>query len=967
MNYLHGVKWLSIPLVIGLLLLPVVVVSAPLARPSQEPVSTPANTSILLFIENAGQFHPDARFQVRGANGGVLWLAEDALWVVKSAVSLRLSFPGANPSTGSGQRPHPRLEPFDRLETVVNYYHGNDPAHWCTDVPVWGGVRYVDLYPGVDLEITGQDNRWTWRLVAKTPSPALPLPGGGSEGGGVRLRVEGADDVTLDGATLRLSTAVGDLALPLPAAPDTALSGQATVQHTAPETFDVTSPFAAPATPHASRLTNHALQDNPDHLLFSTFLGGDNNDKGGPLAVDDDGAMYMAGRTATPTFPTTPGAHDTTLTGNEDIFVTKLNAAGSDLVYSTFIGGDETIYEYPKVEGAHDIAVDSSGVAYLSGGTTAADFPTTPGAYDSTGTGFDNILVKLDSSGGLAYSTHLPGTTGNMSAIAVDGAGMIYVTGTTGDPDFPTTDGAYDRTFGYSTDVFLSKLNPAGQGQNDLLYSTYLGGIYHDYVTEIVVDGEGVVHAVGTSSGDFPTTAGAYDTTFNGTLPPGGVPSPTNVVFFKLDPAGNGAADMLYSTYLGGTATINEGGNGIAVDAAGMVYLTGDTWADDFPTTPGAFDTTYNGYGDAFVSKLNPAGNGAADLIYSTYLGGWWIDGGGHGIAVDGDGEIYILGETYSDDFPVTPGAYQSERQGYTDVVVTRLRPQGAGEADLIYSTFLGGSYLDYGGDLVVRGEHTVYVAGRTASDDFPTTEGAYDTTFGGGTCGSYPCDDAFVAKLQVKPSYIITGTVVDTGGQPILGVRVSAGGTYQGTTDTGGRYTITDLAPGAYTLTPSRSGYFFSPGTRTVTIPPSASGQDFVGLHIVKESAIPPWQAVSYGDAVTYTVRLVYPNDRTRVLYDPVPTYTAYISGSLSAPSDVAYDPVADAISGTLSLTATLPTTVSFSVQVEITGTADFAPLILNRACVHPVDGGLADCEWSNEVWNFTCVWPIYLPLVLR
>lgn len=198
-------------------------------------------------------------------------------------------------------------------------------------------------------------------------------------------------------------------------------------------------------------------------------------------------------------------------------------------------------------------------------------------------------------------------------------------------------------------------------------------------------------------------------------LPCQAFPCPRNVVFFKLDPAGNGSADLLYSTYLGGTAKINERGGGIAVDEAGMVYLTGSTWAEDFPTTTGAFDTTHDGsYGDGFVSKLNPSVNGAADLLYSTFLGGSYIDNGGYAIAVDETGDIYVVGDTYSDDFPVTLAAYQRKRKDYTDVTVTRLRPQGAGEADLIYSTYLGGDYLDYGRGIAVGQGESVYLTAIT-------------------------------------------------------------------------------------------------------------------------------------------------------------------------------------------------------------------------------------------------------------
>ncbi len=830
MSFSPTLRWLSIPLALGLVLglWPMVMASSPAIQGSQEPVSTPANTSTLLFIENVGQFHPEARFQVRGANEGTLWLADPsagsgppALWVSLRGCNLKLSFPGANP--------RPRLEPFDRLPTAVNYYHGNDPAHWYTNVPVWGGVRYVDLYPGVDLEITGQDNHWTWRLVAKTPSPALPLPGGGSEGGGVRLRVEGADDVTLDGATLRLSTAVGDLALPLPAAPDAALSGQATVQHTAPETFDVTSPFAAPATPHASRLTNHALQDNPDHLLFSTFLGADDNDKAYGLAVDGDGETYVTGNTYSPGFPTTPGAFDPSFDGENEMFVTRLNASGSGLVYSTFLGGTVDAGDPPD-ERAWDIAVDGDGAAYITGETRSDDFPTTPGAFDTTyNPGYalpgeppeaNPFVTKLDSSGSLAYSTYL-GPSSEGKGIAVDGAGMIYVTGRTGSEWFPTTDGAYDRSLAFSGDFFVLKLNPAGQGQSDLLYSTYVGLEAQDFPQDIAIDEAGVVYVIGYTQGEFPTTAGAYNTTSG------------SVVFFKLNPAGNGAADLLYSTYLG--TGLNEYGWGIAVDAAGVVYLTGGTESADWPTTPGAFDTTHNGFGDVFVSKLNPAGNGAADLLYSTYLGGWYIDNGGYAIAVDDAGDIYVVGDTYSEGFPTTPDAFQVTKQSYPDLFVTRLRPQGAGAADLVYSTYLGGNDMDYGRGIVVGSGETIYIAGYTRSSDFPITAGAYDTTFGGGTCGSYPCYDAFVAKLQVKHSYIIVDKVTDPSDDPQSFTFTTTGTGYTGFSLTDadtpndqqlvpGDYSVSETVPGGWDL--SDLGCSSALGTSTIdtTSPPTAT-----------------------------------------------------------------------------------------------------------------------------------------------
>lgn len=959
-------RWISI-LASSLLALGVLVTDVTSSQPPDVAGGIPPDDS-LSFVENRGQFPPEARFRGYGASPGPLWLADDAVWVVAQgqdrSTVLRLTFPGANA--------HPQLEPFGRQDTVFNYYQGDDPANWHPALPVWGGVRYVDLYPGVDLEIVGRGKSWIWRLACEA-GDAFALRD-------VRLRIEGADAVTRADDALRLTTPAGDLTLPLLAVNDIPRTQPSIVEQGV--AYHVTAPFASPVTsqpPHsntqyATRTSPHVSHDVPADLLFGTFLGGEGDDEAHALAVNDDGEVILTGNTYSPGFPTTPGAFDPAFDGESEIFVARLTADGGDLAYATFLGGTSAIEDRPD-ERAWDVAVDGDGAAHITGETHTDDFPTTPGAFDTTyNPGYDlpedppeanPFYTQLDSSGALAYSTYL-GPTSEGKGIAVDGTGMVYVVGRTGSEWFPTTEGAYDRSLAFSGDFFVLKLDPAGQGQNDLRYSTYVGMTAQDWPQDIAVDETGAVYVIGSTEGAFPTTTGAYDTTFNGTLPCQAIPCPRSVVFFQIDPAGNGTADLLYATYLGGSATINEQGLGVAVDAAGIAYLTGNTWAEAFPTTPGAFDTTYNGYGDAFVSQLNPAGNGAADLLYATYLGGSYIEWGSHDVTVDERGDVYVVGATYSDDFPVTSSVYQSGLQDYVDVTVSRLRPQGNGPADLVYSTYLGGDYVDDGYAIAVGPEETVYVAGRTASSDFPSTAGAYDTTFGGGTCGASACDDAFVAHLRVEPRYVITGTLVDPEGEPILAVPISAGADYQGATNTRGEYTIADLEPGEYLLTPQGDGYFFLPETRRVTIPPSATGQDFTGYHILKESTAPRLAPLDYGDVVTYTVRLLYANDRDVVLYDPVPTYTTYISGSLHAPAGVAYDPATEAISGSLHLTASTSAIVTFAVQVEITGTAESAPFILNRACVHPMHGGLADCLWSNEVLNNIYGRSIYLPLVL-
>jgi len=606
----------------------------------------------VMFVENVGQLDRAVRFQARGG-AGTLWLAEDALWITlfeagdegaeRQGVDLRLSFPGANPD--------PRLEPFNRLETTVSYFVGDDPDRWRSDAPVWGGVRYVDLYPGIDLEVTGEGGRWALRLRVRP----------GADLSQVRLRVAGAESVDLvEGEGLRLHTAVGDYALPLLRVQDLPKGtiGRASVQELDSQIFDVTAPFAlsAPSAPG---------QDNPFQLLYGAYLGGDADDYGGDVAVDGHGAAYVVGRTGSSDFPTTPGAFDVTYNGGSvyggDVFVVKINPDGT-LAYAAFLGGSEGDYGY---------------------------------------------------------------------GIAVDGYGAAYVTGGTDSPDFPVTPGAFDSTWNSSGDAFVVKVSPGGDA---LVYATFLGGSGHERGNGIAVDGNGAAYVTGeTLSSNFPTTAGAFDGTYNGGSIYGGDA-------FVVKVASNGSA-LAYSTFLGGHR--DDSGSGIAVDGSGAAYVTGSTLSDNFPTTPGAFDTTYGGgyySGDAFVVKVTP--NGGA-LAYSTFLGGY-RDDSGSGIAVDGSGAAYVAGTTASSDFPTTPGSFDpTYNGGYEDpedAFVVKVAPDGS---TLLYGAFLGGgdSY-DVGRGIAVNDEGAAYVVGYTSSTDFPTTPDAFDTTYNYNS-------DAFVAKVS--------------------------------------------------------------------------------------------------------------------------------------------------------------------------------------------------------------------------
>jgi len=389
----------------------------------------------------------------------------------------------------------------------------------------------------------------------------------------------------------------------------------------------------------------------------------------------------------------------------------------------------------------------------------------------------------------LAYSTYL-GELSNFSGcrIAVDASGNAYVAGPTASGYFPTTPGAFQPSFaGGQYDVFVAKLNPSGSA---LVYSTYLGGTDGESSSGIAVDAGGNAYVTGsTYSSDFPTTAGAlHPSTF-----PRNFPNYYSLSFVtKLDPTGSA---LVYSTYLTTYSTPYppsedvSRSTAIAVDAGGNAYVTGVAGTDvagspEFPTTPGAFQSTYSGNADAFVMKLNPTGSA---LVYSTFLGGSDADEA-TGIAVDADGNAYVTGTTNSTNFPTTAGAFQPGiNEGLcqapntgkmiqcSDVFVTKLDATGSA---LIYSTFLGGSSPDYGRGIAVDAAGNAYVTGGTDSTNFPTTPGAFQTTYSGPEVTGYA--DAFVTKLDPAGSALVYSTylgAISDDRHGVSGIAVDAGG----------------------------------------------------------------------------------------------------------------------------------------------------------------------------------------------
>jgi hypothetical protein len=677
----------------------------------------------LSFEANQGQTAAQVNFLARGPGYALFLTAGEAVLSLQKPAA-------ANPGPGAaapapqgdvlrmqlvGASATPRLVGLDQLPGTTNYFIGNNPSRWHTNIPNYARVAYQGLYPGVDLVYYGDQRQLEYDFdVAPGADPAA-----------IRFAVQGAKSLSLDAqGNLVLSTAIGNVvedapviyqtvgSIKEPVAGDFVLLGNDQVG------FRVGS-------------YNRSLPLTIDPVLnYSTYLGGNGADFGQGIAVDSSGNAYVTGFTGSTNFPITPGAVDTmTSTQGYDVFVTKLNAAGTALVYSAEFGGNSNDY-------ASGIALDGAGNAYVVGTTNSTDFPSTAGAFQTSFPGGTSnaFLTELNPTGtALIYSTYLGGSNGQSAGfgIAVDSSGNAYVTGGTFATDFPTTDGSLQTSLGGDQNAFVTELNATGTA---LIYSTYLGGNGGANGNGIALDSSGNAYVTGSAGSNFPTTPGAFQT-----CEPGGV------FVTELNPTGTA---LIYSTYLGGSNG-QSAGFGIAVDDSGNAYVTGFTTSTDFPTTDGSFQTSLGGDQNAFVTELNPTGTA---LIYSTYLGGSGQDFG-HSIAVDSGNNAYVTGWTSSTNFPTTPGAFQtSYGGGANDVFVTKLNATGTA---LSYSTYLGGSGDDVGQGIAVDGAGDAYVVGTTNSTNFPTTAGAFQTSHSNDNGNR----DAFVTKLALTFNPTISTT----------------------------------------------------------------------------------------------------------------------------------------------------------------------------------------------------------------
>jgi hypothetical protein len=658
--------------------------SAPsLGRPNLSPEF---GTIPLYFIPNQGQAGREVSFYAKTSRY-TLGISPEGFVFSDGRSCSRMTFPGIGRNA--------KVSAVDPADYTVNYFIGNDPSRWRTDIPTSKAVLLDGLYPDIDLKVYGIERQVEYDWIVG--------PGGHPEA--IRMEYSGAGQARLDETgNVKIPTPSGVLIQRKPVSYQV-VNGQripieSRFRKTGPDSFGIEV---------GDYDRGHPLIIDPVVLVQSSYLGGSQADNAHALAIDGSGAMYVAGETQSLNFPTKAG-FDKSFGGSYDAFVTKVAPSGMSLVYSTYLGGALS-------EHANGIAVDGTGAVYVTGSTLSPGFPTKNG-YDDSFNGMEDCFVtKLNAKGnGLVFSTFIGGSNTDTSFdLCLDSQGAVYIVGWTMSSGYPIKN-AFDATHNGTFDAFLTKLAPEG---DDLAYSTFLGGTWQDWAYDVAVDSHGYAYVVGeTESKNFPVK-NAYDATQNGQ---------NDAFLAKFSPTGK---SLVYSTFIGGSKS--DQAVSIAIDTSGAAYVTGETVSPDFPTKK-AYDSTYGGsYGDGFVLKM--AANGK-DLVFSTFLGGSGYDSG-ISLALDGAGNIFVTGQTESRDFPIKNAFQSTHGGGGVDAYLTKLNPQGNA---LVYSTFLGGGGRDCGMEVVTDSSGAAYVAGFTSSPNFPT-HSAYDPSFNGKF-------DAFVAKF---------------------------------------------------------------------------------------------------------------------------------------------------------------------------------------------------------------------------
>lgn len=902
-------------------------------RADQKQMRKTMGQSPLSFEMNHGQFDPQVRFASRGADLKAFLTQSEAVFVLRKPGSnsaaqakppgplsaaqakqlrdersaqraaatavVRMSLVGANAA--------PSVSGLEELPGKINYFRGSDEKKWIAGVPTFRKVSFAAVYPGIDLVYYGKGSQLEYDLVV----------GPGANPSQIAFNFDGAERLEVDAATGALIVHAAGGAQMRQAKPliyqelngsRRAISGGFTTEGNragfSVGDYDKSRPLII----------------DPAIITYATYLGGEDDDLVHDIAADADGNAYAVGMTQSALFPTKdayqPGRNAFTV----EAFVTKFNADGSELIWSTYLGGGQPQPEegVHGDDGAYAVALDGNRNVYVTGWTLSADFPTRNAMQTHLADaccGTDSFITKLNPAGDqLVFSTYFGGASGDDvgRGIAVDKNNNVYVVGYTSSFAFPTTHPIQGEINGRTLhadfsdeqfDAYLAKIDASGQFR---VYSTYIGGPGNDAAFGVAVDAEGAAYVTGstlstepdpipdpsatpteeaTPAIHFPITDNAFQ------KDPGGSGETTDAFVTKVNPAGT---EYIYSTYLGGIG--DDIAWGIALGADRSAYVTGYTNSSitsfspnqavgpiDFPTTANAFQQQNNGGFDAFLTRLKPDGS---DLIYSTLIGGEANEGDGPtdcfacidrfdgaAVAVDLLGNAYITGWTDSTVFEVpserpngpaqapivfpTKDAFQpfpgslpgSSPTDSRDAFVSMFNTNASGDDSLVYSSFLGGSRTDEGQAIGLDAGGNPVVGGWTQSDcpncdrlevssdlnDFPFTTGHFQeepSGFADGWVVSFAGGSATIGQIL---GFTISGQVT-TEGDPVEGVTITLDKpndtSATTTTDAQGIYSFPGLSPNSetpYTVTPSGLGFVYDPASAEVIITNKNERADFV------------------------------------------------------------------------------------------------------------------------------------------
>ena len=725
----------------------------------------------LRFEQNSGQTDARVKFLARGKGYTLFLTGEEAVLKLQkpgqSAV-LRMELAGANRS--------PQIVAQNELAGKSNYFVSENPNRWKTDVPNFSGVRYKEVYPGIDQIFYGNGRQLEYDFVVAPETDYRQIA----------IDFTGAENLEINQSGELVLTVGGEKIVQKKPFVYQEIGNE---RREIAANYSIQNPESKIQNPKVGFEIGEYDRSKPltidPVLVYSTYLGGNDADGGRAIAVDDGGNVYVTGNASSSNFPTV-NPYQANEAGNGDVFVTKINAAGTAIIYSTYVGGS-------RGDSGRGIDFDNAGNAYVTGTTggsiSSNDFPTV-NAFDNTYGGTDDAIVfKLNPAGNaLLYSTYLGGSNSDIGhEIKVNrSTGEAFVAGNSlSQAGFPTTSGAFNTTCSNCVSgSFVTKFNAQGSA---LIYSTYIGP---GPANDLAIDADGSAYITGsTTSTAFPITPGAAQPTCTGCNL-----GRSDAFITKLNATGSA---LVYSTYLGGS--VGEVGQGIAVDTAGNAYVTGRTESGTgnsvlFPTTPGAFQTVSLGVPDGFVTKFNPTGTA---FVYSTFLGGNVRDEA-FGIATDPLGNAHIIGQTRSRDFPLVSPFQTICPQNGDCVFMASLDPAGAA---IIFSTFFGqGEGLevaaDSAGNIYVTGIANEGLANLPTMNPIQPTHGSGNSVF-----------DGFVAKIQVQQNQTRrTAFDFDGDGKADVSIFRPTGGEWWMQRSSGGIFALqfgssTDrIVPGDYT-----------------------------------------------------------------------------------------------------------------------------------------------------------------------